>query len=318
MPAEPHLDHRMRRECATRLHERGIAELAGRQHGVVGRGQLLALGFSLRAVDRRIEQGRLNVVHVGVYAVGHRVISAHGHWMAAVLAGGTGSVLSHASAAALWDLHRSRGAVDVIASAHRRSRPGLRFHQTSLAPDEITVRDSIPVTTVARTLFDLAAVVPRHRLEAAINEAERRGLSDAASVPELVARYPGRRGVASLRAILAAGRIGLTLPASELEERFLAFLDRRGLPRPEVNAGLEVGGLWLKVDCLWRSQGLIVELDGHAFHADPAAYERDRARDRVLIAAGWRIARVTWRQLHVEPERLAGDLRSALAARGAH
>ena len=237
--------------------------------------------------------------------------------MAAVLAGGAGAVLSHRPAAALWELRGWDGAVDVTCPGRRSSRPGLRVHEIALPADEVTVRGGIPVTTVARTLFDLAAVLPRHRLEQAFGEAERRGLGDTPSLPELVARYPGRRGVATLRAVLAAGRIGLDIPRSELEARFLAFLRDRHLPHPEVNASITARGRWLEVDCLWRPAALIAELDGHAFHADDDAYEGDRIRDRMLTADGWNVVRVTWRQLHLETDQLEADLRASLARRAA-
>jgi hypothetical protein len=115
-----------------------------------------------------------------------------------------------------------------------------------------------------------------------------------------------------IRAILAAQRVGAEVTRSELEERFIVFLERHGLPRPEVNVGLAVHGTWLEVDCLWRSSRLIVELDGRAAHEPAAAFERDRARDRALAAAGFQAIRITWRHLHDEPEAVAADLRRLL------
>lgn len=120
--------------------------------------------------------------------------------------------------------------------------------------------------------------------------------------------------MAVARAILAGADVGATITRSELEDRFIAFLESAGLPRPQTNASLHAAGLWLEVDCLWRAERLIVELDGFAFHGSADAYERDRARDRALSVAGWRVVRVTWRQLHDAPGALAADLHRLLTA----
>jgi hypothetical protein len=162
--------------------------------------------------------------------------------------------------------------------------------------------------------LDLATCLNRQDLELAVNEAERRGLADTPSLPELVQRYPRRAGLATLRSLLEDGWVGVGVVRSVLEARFLAFLAELGLPRPEVNASLRIGDSWVEVDCLWRSQQLIVELDGHAYHSDRAAYERDRERDRALSAAGWQVVRVTWRQLVRDSARLTADLLRLLGA----
>ena len=172
--------------------------------------------------------------------------------------------------------------------------------------------DGIPVTSVHRTLFDYAGVSPVDRLEAAMREAEFRRLWDRLSLPTLLARYPGNRGNANLR--LCLERLGKTpgFTRSDLEELFLPFLDRFGLPRPHLNARLQVQGAWVEVDCLWRNERVIVELDSRAAHETHTAFETDRGRDRSLQAEGWRAIRVTWRQLREEPERVAADLRALL------
>jgi hypothetical protein len=141
---------------------------------------------------------------------------------------------------------------------------------------------------------------------------DRRRLADSPSLPELLERYPGRRGISALRELLADRRLGLDVPRSELEARFVAFLDRHGLPRPERNALIELPGRVVEVDCLWKESRLAVELDSRAWHSDCDAFEEDRARDRGLVAAGWRPIRVTWRHLHRAPQRLAYELRAAL------
>jgi hypothetical protein len=235
-------------------------------------------------------------------------------WMAATLAGGRGAVLSHRSAAALWGLRPGvLRRVEITVPRALRSRTGLRVHRGILAADEVTAVRGIPVTTAARTLVDLAAVLTAARLERAVDEAERLRLGDDPSLDLLVGRHPRRRGVAALRRILADGRVGATFTRSELEERFLAFLADAGLPRPLVNVPVGLpGGARVEVDCLWPAERLVAELDGHASHATRAAFERDRARDRALQAAGWRVVRITWRQLHDEPWSLAAELRILL------
>jgi hypothetical protein len=298
-------------------HERPdvvIGRLAERQHGVVARRQLLTAGLTREAIAHRTRVGRLHWFYRGVYAVGHRLLSPEGRWMAAVLAAGPSAVLSHRSAAALWGIRRWRGGnADVTTPSSRRQRPGITWHVTNLPADEITSLAAIPVTTVPRTLFDLAAVLDHRGIELAINEAEVRRYADHLSLPAMLERHPRRRGAATIRAILAAGGLGTALTRSELEERFLRFLARRGLPRPELNAPIALAGRFVEVDCVWRRSRLIAELDGRAAHGTAAAFERDRARDRALNAAGWRVVRITWRQLSEVPRELAADIGVLLA-----
>jgi hypothetical protein len=289
--------------------DRLIAALAGQQHGIVARRQLLDSGVGRNAIDRRLNRRLLHGIHRGVYAVGHTALTADGRWMAAVLAGGPGSVLSHRSAAALWCIWRS-GLVDVTVRRQNRPARSISFHRASLPPDEVTTERGIPITTVPRTLLDLATVLKPPQVERAINEAQVRGLTDLLSLPALLERYPGRPGTPNIRAVLARLQAGSTLTRSELELRFLEFVRAAELPPPELNASLQISGNWLECDCLWRPQRLIVELDGHAFHATPAAFERDRVRDRRLHAVGWRTVRVTWQQLQADTQALADDLRT--------
>ena len=179
----------------------------------------------------------------------------------------------------------------------------------------MTVHRGIPVTTVARTLLDLAAVLPPPRLERAINEAELRHLTDTVPLAALVERHPHRPGMPMLRAILAELTVRATKRRSDLEDLFRAFLRRTALPTRELNAAVLIDGTWIEVDCLWRTERVLVELDGHAFHATRAAFESDRARDRRLQANGWRVVRVTWRQIHDEPQRLEADLLQLLRSK---
>ncbi len=300
------------------LHTGGIdaviAAIAQRQHGVVARPQLLALGLGRRAIGHRVECGRLHVVHRGVYSVGHPLLSIEGRWTAAVLAAGAGAALSHRAAAALWGLRAtSAPRVEVSLARRLRSRRGVQIHHAPLAPDEVTVHHGIAVTTPPRTLLDLAAILRPDQLERAMNEAEARRLSDSLSLDALIDRHPARPGTLALKSILQRGRLGATLTRSELEDRFLSFLDAHDLDRPRVNVALALAGTHIEADCVWSHQRLIVELDGYATHATRAAFERDRTRDRRLQAAGWRVVRITWRHLHDEPAAVAAELRALLS-----
>ena len=220
---------------------------------------------------------------------------------------------SHCSAASLWGVLRSSRTIEVTA-ARKRSLPGVVLHRSRLRDDEITLRDGIPVTSVPRTLLDLAGVLRRGGLERAIERAEARRLTDPLSLPDLLARHRGCRGAATLRAALADVRTEPTLTRSDLEDVFLTFLDAHGLPRAQVNVGIEVRGRWMECDCVWRPSA-----DRGAgrsqTHDTAAAFERDRARDRALHAAGWRVVRITWRQLHADGDRIAADLRGLLGVR---
>jgi hypothetical protein len=230
--------------------------------------------------------------------------------MAGVLAMGPGAVLSHRAAAAHIGLRPFAG-VEVTLERPRRRQPGIRLHQLPLPADEMTVVRGVLVTTVPRTLFDLAAVLPRAQVERAIMEAEVLRRTDPLSLPDLVDRHPHRTGVAMIKAIL---RDGAQVTRSELEVRFVSFLDGAGLPRPELNMPLFVANRWIECDCVWRNARVIVELDGRSAHDTARAFESDRARDRALTARGWRTIRVTWRQLHHQPEAVAYDLRTLLSA----
>lgn len=304
--------------CRSRFRppgDRDIAEIVLRQHGVVARRQLRDLGMSGRAIDRRVLGGRLHVIHHGVYAVGHRGLATHGRMFAAVLAGGPAAVLSHRSAAALWRIRPDDGrTAEITVPLKRRPRPGIVQHHSRLPADEVTSVEEVPLTSVPRTLLDLAATLDTRRLRRAVDEAERLRLWDSLSLDQLIARHRGRRGVARLAAVLAEGAIGATVTRSELELRFLEFLGDFRLPRPQANVPLTVAGATYEVDFVWPNRALIIELDGHATHATRAGFERDRERDRRLHAAGWRVVRITWRQLHADRAALQRDLATILAS----
>ena len=289
-----------------------MTALARRQRGVVTRAQLVGLGFDPRAIDRRLAVGRLNRLHRGVYALGPIAVPEAAE-MAAVLACGEGAVLSHRSAAALWHLlpqPAKQGPIDVTVPRSRSThRPGIRIHRAgSLRPDEATKLRGIPITTPARTLLDLAAIVTLRELEQATAQALARSLARRSALLSLVAGHRGRSGTRSLRALLDAHeRPALT--RSEAEERLLAVIRKAQLPTPDVNVRLGP----YEVDFLWRDAGLVVEVDGFAFHSDRVRFEADRRRDGELAARGFTVIRVTWRQIAEEPEAVLARLARALA-----
>ena len=307
----------MKEESQPNRLDRAIAKLAERQHGLVARRQLVALGASNGAVANRIAAGRLHQIHRGVYAAGHRVMSADAWRMAAVLLAGDGAVLSHRSAAELWRIRGgSRDRTEMTVAVRRAQVRAVQCHFAPLPEDEVTTVRGIRVTIVPRTLLDLAAVLPRVDVEAALKQADVLRLTDRLSLPDLVARYPLHRGAKTARAILAA-RTPAGVPRNVFEIAFLEFLDAHSLPRPEVNAWLTVAGKAIEVDCLWRDRGVIVELDGRGSHDTAHSFESDRTRDRELAVAGWRVVRITRRQLRDEAGALAADLSVLLGVRRA-
>ena len=274
-----------------------IARIAARQHGSVTRAQLLDVGLGDGAIAYRGRHGRLHRVHPGVYSVGYRGTTPVAKAMAAVLACGPHAVLSHRWAAALWELSEfPRGAIDVISPALHR-RDGIVAHRSpALAARDVTVRQGIPATTPARTLVDLADVLDDRALARAVNEALLRHLVRRIDLADVLARVERRRALTRLREFVERADAPTR---SVLEDAFLAFLVRYGLPRPEVNQRIE----GFEVDMLWRAPRLVVELDGRTSHDLPRSFEDDRERDAELTAAGYRVVRVTWWRLRRHPTR---------------
>ena len=279
-----------------------LAELAGRQHGVVTRDDLRALGFSEAMIKGRVASGRLHRLYRGVYAVGHTVLNRHAHYLAAVMAGGAGTVLSHRSAAAVWGIRPTDAARVDVTVAHTsgfRSTSRIAVHRSRRAIDVI-LKDGIPVTTPGQTLADLATALPRRALEKAAETAEALRLHVA--VPE------GHAGTKRLAE--AMGHDLSTTTRSPLEDAFLELCDAYGIPRPLVNTIVE----GYEVDFCWPDARLIVETDGHTRHGTREAFERDRARDARLTALAWRVMRFTRRRIAAEPVSVAVEV---LAAREA-
>jgi very-short-patch-repair endonuclease/predicted transcriptional regulator of viral defense system len=314
MTRDFHIDRAIRGERESRGVDAVIAALATRQHGVVSREQLRRIGLSEDEIDRRIRAGRLHPIHRGVYAVGHRRLSREGRYLAAVLASGEGAVLSHRSAADLWELRAStEDRIEVTVPAHRRGDSRIRIRQWGLDPRETMTRHGIRVTKPLRTLLDLAACVPQTELERAIRQAVYQRLTTTALLADAVYARAGHRGMKQMRRTLIHLGEAPGLIRSKLEQEFLAFLRRHRLPFPELNVELRIGNRKIEADCVWRQQRVIVELDGRDAHDSAPAFESDRARDSALTAALWRVVRVTSARMRTDGPRLAKELRALLA-----
>jgi very-short-patch-repair endonuclease len=269
--------------------------------------QLLELGFSRQAIKHRVGKGRLHPAARGVYAVGRPDLNTHGRCIAAVLSCGPGAVLSHASAAALWEIRRHWPSEVHLSMpvATRRRRPGIVIHRRkALSKNDVTERQGIPVTTPAATLIDLAPHLTRDQLEAAINEADKRDLADPDQLRSALDDAVRRPGTAILRDTL--DRRTFTLTDSELERALLPLARRAGLPKPETQQW--VNGF--KVDFYWRDLGLIVETDGLRYHRTPAQQATDRLRDQSHAAAGLIPLRFTRAQVKFEPGHVQATLAS--------
>lgn len=296
-----------------------IAALAAEQHGVVARVQLLDAGLTSSMVERRLTNGRLLKLHRGVYAVGHARLIRDGHRLAAVPAAGPGAALSHREAAALHALLPTGGAtIDVTVAAQRRV-PGVKVHRSVLPRADVTKLAGIPVTTVARTLVDLAGVLPANRLRKALDEAERSHRLDINAIKQVLARTRGRKGRshAAIRAALDdLAATGATITRSDLEDRFLALLADHGLPRPRTNQLVE----GIQVDACWPEHRVVVELDGYAYHHAVHAFTNDRERSNDLVLAGYVVLRFTHghvvRRAGWVAERIARALSYAAAPTG--
>jgi very-short-patch-repair endonuclease len=227
---------------------------------------------------------------------------------------GSEAVLSHWSAAALWGLRSSsRARMDVTVRHRSRSSELIRRHISEVPADERTVKEGIPVTSVPRTIFDLAAIEPLDEVKRLLREMEFRELWDRLSLWDLVERYPGRRGIRKVTVALEGLKdepVGEQ--KSPLEERFAPFCRRHRLPLPYFNRPIEAGGRRFQVDCHWLGTRQIVELDGWQAHKSRSAFREDKARDRRLAAAGYTVTHLTWNQLDDEPEAIASDLRVLL------
>jgi Protein of unknown function (DUF559)/Transcriptional regulator, AbiEi antitoxin len=283
-----------------------VGRLAASQWGVVSRDQLARLGYGRSAIRRLADRGYLVRLYLAAFAVGHVPPTTEGRLVAALFHAGFGAALSHTTAAWWWGLIDARPTTIHIATPHRRAPARyLRLHRRRRV-DRVFER-RLPVTPVPRTLLDLAATVDFRTLRRALAEADHRKLLDPAAVHAELGH--GRPGSKALREALALHLPELANANGELEVAFLFLVERAELPLPEPNAVVE----GLKVDALWRERRLVVELDGHATHANPVANEEDRRRELILRRAGYCVLRYTWQQVAQQPAEVVEDLRRALS-----
>jgi very-short-patch-repair endonuclease len=284
--------------------------LARRQHGVVARRQLLALGFSKSAIEHRLRNGRLHLVVSGVYAIGRPHLSPEGRWMAAILACGPGAALSHRSAAACWGFGTEHeDYIDV--SVRRRSEArleGVRCHRRpTLSAGAIATHLRIPLTEPVQTFLDLTRVAGPKTLERAINEADKHDVIDPDALRKALEGHAGDPGVRPLRRIL--DKHTFRLSDDELERRFRPLARAAGLPTPHTKQ--TVGEF--EVDFFWPDLGLVVETDGWRYHRTPAAQTRDALRFQEHTAAGLTPLRFSHRQVKYEPQHVRQILEQTVA-----
>jgi very-short-patch-repair endonuclease len=275
---------------------------------------MLALGHTRSTISHRLAQGRLHRLHPGVFAVGHVVVPPAGHRLAALLACGEGAVASHLTAGAAWGLrpHSSGGQhVTVLPGNGSRSRGRLRVHRHRLAVEDISVVDSLRVTTLGRTLIDLGDLLPAEHVRRAFIRAEQFRIIDTVEIDGALDRAGNRRGPSILRGILRAYDPRWQSTRSRLELRALDLVRDSALPQPEVNDW--IAGRW-EADLLWRDQRVIVEIDGDGVHGTPGAGARDAVRDRALRRLGFRVLRAGEAEL-ANPGRLVATLQRALGVR---
>ena len=286
-------------------HDRVISQLADRQNGVVSRLQLLAHGVPAHIIDERVRTGRLVVLHRGVYALGHRRLRREGHWLAAALARGPEALLGHGSAARLWDIWDGPDLpahVIVPRTASARRRRGIVVHRVDVAPSERATRFRIPVTSVPRTILDLAATVRGRELEQVVRRASRRRLFDLRAQRVILDRHPRDPGAPELGRLLAALDRGAPADLrSRMEIAFAQLCDDHGLPRPLCNPVVEGE----RVDFWWPGTTLVVETDGFEFHEMPTTFAGDRHRDQKLTLRGYTVLRLTYDQVIGDRERVA-------------
>jgi very-short-patch-repair endonuclease len=290
--------------------------VASRQLGLVTREQLRYVGFSDNAVSKAFKRGWLHPVFNGVYAVGHGYLTPHARLLAATLACGRGSVISHGTAAwllGLLDWHPE--AIDVIASVEAgRKIPGIRRRFVAVpVGGEVWRRGGVPVTSPARTIVDFAGISDDRGLAEVIEQAAVLRLLDVAAIDQVL-DGPRRRGTRRLLRVIEPWRRyrpGIKI-RSRMEAKLLPLLTEAALPVPETNARIRVGATTYEVDFLWRGRKVVVEADGGRFHDNPAAGRRDSDRNRALTAAGYRIPRLGWEDLRDRREETMREIASLL------
>jgi very-short-patch-repair endonuclease len=288
-----------------------VQVLAGRRYGIVTGKQLREAGLSRQGVRRRVEAGWLVRLYEGVYAVGHTALTDKSLLIAAVYACGPTALASHHSAGALWGVLRWPQKLEVTAPRGCKPKKGMTVHRSRLIHDEDrALIDHIPVTSLARTLVDLADVLPEKRLADAVHEAEVQRLFDLSSVERVLDRLPGRKGRHKLRRVLVAYDDVQPFTRNRAERYVVELCASHGLPRPQVNTWVEGH----EVDFYWPQAALALEFDGAAVHRTRRAFHADRRRDRALAVHGIHVIRATWRDLE-EEEALAREIALILARR---
>ena len=290
--------------------ETRVGEIAGGQRNLITLDQLAALGIGRNAIEHRLASGRWQRLHKGVYLIGPAPPTLSARAWAAVFSCGEGSVLSHRTAAALWRLLPAGDELHVsVAGRNPGVRRGVVVHRViELAADEITTSGDLPLTTPARTIWDLAATEPLRDVEAALAEARIHRLATDLQIKAVIQRAPTRPGAPTIRTLLEAeDDSGYT--RSRAERRLRDLIGEANLERPLFNQPV----LGFVVDAVWPKQRLIVEVDGYTYHHHRTAFERDRRRDQQLIAAGYRVIRITWIQLRDRPIETIASIITALA-----
>jgi len=295
-----------------------MAELATNQGGAVSIGQLRGAGVSTRNASHQASDGRLHRLHRGVYTVGHRSITRQTHLRAALLACGDGAVVSHGTAAAfhrLFDEWPHFVDVTVPVEAGRKI-DGIRCRRCRYPEaDEVEVRNGIAVTTLARTLVDLAGIFRLPDLRKVVGRAAIRRKLDLQAVDIAISNAKGRRGLKKLELALVPYRAkNGKVPdvRSDFETLVLPQLLDMDLRRPGTNVPIHIDGQRFLVDFLWETEQVIVETDGRETHETPIAFQDDRRRDQFLAAAGYRVLRVTWNQIHGDTEGVLTRISRAL------
>jgi len=279
--------------------------LAGASHGVVRREQLFAAGMTKAEIRARMSRGTLMRVHLGVYRVGHRAPSLEARYLAAVWACGEGALLCGLAAGHLLGLLAGAAAPPEVVVRSQRRIEGVRTRRSRrLDEGDRFVWRGVPVTSVARTMVDMASVLSPTALARAFHEAGIRYDTTPAQVEAVLARRPNSRGAANLRAVIHGDEPVLL---SKLERRFRRLLREAGLPLPETNR--PAGGR--RIDCRWPEHRLTVELDGYRFHRSRHAWERDRRREREARARGDDFRRFTFGDVE-QPRAMLAELSLAL------
>ena len=286
-----------------------------RQGGAISRAQLRALGVDVDRIRRLVAAGWLVPVHRGVFRLG--TLTERGVLFAAVLACGPSAAISHRSAGHVHGLLRgqTRGAVDVTAPTQRRARGGIRPHRSRLDERDVTTRGGLRITTIARTLLDVAVDLADPALQSAVDEARIQRRLHLPAIEATIARAPGHHGIGALRRAVQRHDPGRGRPIGEFERRAIAFLRDHDFPPYVRNLTVVVDDEPFMLDVVWRAQRVALELDSRTFHDTGPAFVTDRRRSRRLTAAGWHVVRTTWSDLEARPAELAADVHALLALR---